>query len=407
MKERVVVTGMGAVTPLGLCVAETWQNLIDGQSGIKIIDPPVNSQVSVGGVVENFDPEKYIPGKELPRIHRSAQFSCAAITEAVQDAGLKNISPEDIGIRMGTGIGGGGEIAEMEDIILKYGDHKISQYSMLRLLPERVSTIPSRLGNLRGPTATTVAACATGSMAIIDGYYTLSLDDAKVMVVGGSEAVVHRIGVGGFNAMRALSRKGSKPERISRPFDKKADGFVMSEGAAVLVLERLEHAEQRGARIHAEIVGYGNTSDAFHDTVPSGEGAVRAMRIALEKACLKPEDVDYINAHGTSTVVGDGKELDALSEVFGKSLRRISVSSTKSATGHMLGAAGAIEAIFCIKAIEEGIVPPTLNLRNPIRPGLDLVKGKAKHKEVNVAMSNSFGFGGINSVLIFKKFGGR
>lgn len=408
-KERIVVTGMGAITPLGLNVEETWINLIAGKSAIKKIEPPVNSQVTIAGVIDNFEPEKYIPEKELSRVHRSAQFSSAATIEALTDAGffdgskLINIDPDEIGMVMGSGVGGGSEIAEMESTITKFGDRRISQYSMLRLLLERTATFPSRLLNLRGPVSSKVAACATGSMAITDGMYTIREGDAKVMVVGGTEAVVHRIGVGGFNAMRALSRRGEKPESASRPFDESADGFVMSEGAAALVLESAQHALQRGVRVYAEIAGYDNCSDAYHDTVPSGEGAVRAMRKALAKAGINPEDVDYINTHGTSTVVGDGIELDSLIEVFGDNLKRILVSSTKSSTGHLLGAAGAIEAIFCIKAINEVLVPPTLNLKKPVRENINLIR-RVRRRKVRVAMSNSFGFGGINSVLIFRKF---
>lgn len=410
MRERIVVTGMGTVTPLGIGVSETWKNLIEGKSGIRKLEKDVNSQVNIAGIVEGFEPTRYIPGRELLRVHRAAQFSQAAVIEALIDAGfcdgktLIGIEPEDIGIQMGTGIGGGSEIAEMEGIIREFGDTRISQYSMLNLLPERVATVPGKLNKFRGPTATRVAACATGSWAVVDGVYILLEDDAKVMAVGGTEAVIHRIGIGGFNAMGALSRNRRFPGKASRPFDKKANGFVVSEGAGALILELLSHALSRGAKIHAEITGYGNTSDAFHDTVPSGEGAVRAIKLALRKAGIEPEDIDYINAHGTSTPAGDGRELDALSKVFGKNLKNISVSSTKSATGHLLGAAGAVESIFCIKTIEEGIIPPTLNLRNPIRRGLDLVPNYARQREVNTAMSNSFGFGGINSVLIFKKY---
>ena len=413
--QRIVVTGMGAVSPLGLNVDKTWQNLIAGRSGIKRIDPPVNSEVSVAGVVTDFTSS--ISPREIKRIHRSAQFSYEATVEALSDAGLLknldtlaegespliNIDPERIGTRIGTGVGGGSEIAEIEDVIRDRGDTKISAVAMLLLLSERVSTIPSRLLNLRGPVATVVAACATGSISIVDGMYSIRANDADVMVVGGSEAAVHRIAVGSFNAMRALS-KTQEPEKASRPFDEEANGFVISEGAGILVIESLAHALRRNARIHAEIIGYGNSADAFHDTQPSGEGAVRAMRIALAKAGIEPWEVDYINTHGTSTPTGDGTEPDAILEVFGEHLRDIPISSTKSATGHLLGAAGGLEAIITIKAIEEGIVPPTLNLHKPIREGMNFVPLEAKKKNVNRAMSNSFGFGGINSVLVFSRY---
>lgn len=414
-EKRIVVTGMGAISPVGLNVSESWANLIAGKSGIRKIDPPVNSEVSVAGLVEGFTSS--ISPREIKRIHRSAQFSYAAIVEALYDAGLLkdlatmtegespliNVDPERIGTRIGTGVGGGSEIAEIEDTIRDKSDRRISPFAMLILLNERVSTVPSRLLNLRGPVATTVAACATGSISIVDGMYTIRMDDADAMVVGGAEAAIHRVGVGSFNSMKALS-KTEDPLEASRPFDEDANGFIMAEGAGVLVIESLAHALRRNARIHAEIIGYGNSADAFHDTQPSGEGAVRAMRIALRKAGITPKDVNYINTHGTSTPTGDGKEPDAILEVFGDTLAGIPISSTKSATGHLLGAAGGLEAIIAIKAIEEGIVPPTLNLHKPIREGINFVPLEAQKRDVNIAMSNSFGFGGINSVLIFRRY---
>lgn len=414
-EQRIVVTGMGAISPLGLSVEETWSNLVAGKSGIRKMDPPVNSEVSVAGLVEGFTSS--ISPREIKRIHRSAQLSYAATVEALYDAGLLknldtliegesplvNVDPERIGTRIGTGVGGGSEIAEIEDVIRDKGDTKISAVAMLLLLNERVSTVPSRHLNLRGPVATTVAACATGSMSIVDGIYTIREDDADVMVVGGTEAAIHRIGVGSFNSMRALSRN-DEPTEASRPFDEDADGFIMAEGAGILVIENLAHAKKRNARIHTEIIGYGNSADAFHDTQPSGEGAARAMRIALRKAGIVPKDVHYINTHGTSTPTGDGVEPDALLGVFGEYLVEIPISSTKSATGHLLGAAGGLEAIIATKAIEEGVVPPTLNLHKPIREGVNFVALEAQRRKVDIAMSNSFGFGGINSVLIFRRY---
>lgn len=427
-KTRVVVTGIGAISPLGNNVEETWQRLIAGESGIGRISHKegnqrigaVNSVVDIAGLVTGFEPLKYISPRDLRRIHQSAVFATVASLEALGNAGiirekdllgpkkpeLLGIDPRRIGARIGTGVGGGSTIADIEDTIRDKGDQKISPMAMLQLLSERVVTVPSMKLGLQGPISAVVAACATGSIAIGDAIDKIRLGRADVMVAGGTEAAVHRVGVGAFNAMQALSTDNDDPQFASRPFNHNVNGFVMAEGAGILVLEKLEHAITRGAENHilAEVAGYTDTADAYHDTDPSGEGAIRAIRLALAEARINPWELDYINAHGTSTPKGGETELKALLEVFGKHLKRISISSTKSALGHLLGAAGGLEAVICIKTIQEGIVPPTLNLHDPIQEGLDLVPLQAKRRKVDIAMSNSFGFGGINSVLIFKRY---
>lgn len=427
--HRVVVTGMGAVTPLGLNVQDTWQGLIAGRSGIRRISTSdwepkgdaLNSKVDVAGLVMGFDASPYISRKELERMHRSAQFSVVACREALAQAGLfdplsqmekgatalTGVDPERLGAILGTGIGGGSVIAGIEDVIRDRGDQRVSPFSMLLLLPERVSTVPSMWFNCKAEVGEKTAACASAAEAIADAYRVLERGEADVMLAGGSEAAVHRVALASFNNMRALNNTSNdNPEGASSPFDQKAAGFVMGEGAGVLCLETLEHAIGRRANILAELVGYGNTADAYHDTAPLQAGAERAIRKALTMAEIEPDEVDYINAHGTSTPTNDPNELKVLGAVFGDSLRSIPVSSTKGATGHLLGAAGGIEAVFSIQAILEGIIPPTLNLRNPIKEteGLNLVPLIAQAGRTMIAATISLGFGGLNSVLIFRRF---
>lgn len=427
--HRVVVTGMGAVTPLGLNVQDTWQGLIGGRSGIQRIstsdweprDDALNSKVDVAGLVMGFNASLLIPRKELERMHRSAQFSAVACREALVQAGffdpssqmekgsttLMGVVPERLGAILGTGIGGGSEIAHIEDVIRDRGDSRVSPFSMLLLLPERVSTVPSMWFNCKAEIGEKTAACASAAEAIADAYRILERGEADAMLAGGSEAAVHRVALASFNNMRALNNTSNdNPEGASSPFDQKAAGFVMGEGAGVLCLETLEHAVGRGANILAELVGYGNTADAYHDTAPLQAGAERSLRNALIMAGIEPEEIDYINAHGTSTPTNDPNELKVLRAVFGNNLNSIPVSSTKGATGHLLGAAGGIEAVFSIQAILEGMVPPTLNLRNPIQEaaGLNLVPLNAQARKVKIAAAISLGFGGLNSILIFRRF---
>lgn len=430
--NRVVVTGMGAVTPLGLNMEDTWQGLVKGRSGIERISGRVvdgketdrmNSEVDIAGLIKGIDATQYFPQTELKllrRMHESAQYSLVASIEALTQAGLLenpylfskgknpliNVEPERIGASIGTGIGGGSVIADVENTINSRGDQKIPPPSILKILAERVATVPSICLNLQAEVVETTAACATGAAAIINATRILMLGEADVMLAGGAEKSVHEVAIGSFNQIHALSHQNDSPEQASRPFDQDADGFVMSDGAGIMVLETLEHALKRNAPILAEIIGYANTSDAEDETLPNRIGAVRAIRLALERAAISPSEIDYINAHATSTGEegGDGPELDALQEVFGEDLKNIPVSATKSMTGHLMGAAGSVEAEICIEAIQKGLVPPTINLYHPIRKGLNLVPNKAQEVDVEIAMSNSFGFGGLNTVLIFRRY---
>lgn len=442
--HRVVVTGVGAVSPLGLNMKDTFQGLIEGRSGIRNIstsdwedkEGAQNSGVDIAGLVIGFETGLGIRKSELDRMHRSARFSLVAAREALIQAGflddsvpitkgvsnLTGVEPPRIGAILGTGIAGGSEIATVEDVIQgievvgqkqrhkdipEERDLDVSPFSMLQLLPERISTVPSIWLGLGAEVNSKNAACAAAAAAISDAYRVLERDEADVMVAGGAEAAIHRVGLASFNNMRALNNeRNGDPEGASRPFDQEAAGFVMGEGAGILVMETLEHAIGRGANILAELVGYGNTADANHDTAPNQTGAERAMRLALAMGEIDPSEVDYINAHGTSTPTNDPMESKAIKTVYGDSAKNIAISSTKSMTGHLLGAAGGLEAVICIQTIQEGIVPPTLNLHIPIAEaeGLNLVPLEAQKRKVDVAVSNSLGFGGLNAVLVFRRF---
>lgn len=418
-RNRIVVTGMGTVNPLGLLVPQSWEALIKGQSGIDYLNPPIHSEVKIAGQVKDFDFSKYClfpdQRKEMKRIHRSAQFAYVVALEAMRDAGLwdeklllQGVLPERIGLRIGSGMAGADYIAKIEDDMREKGDQKISPSAIFRVLPERPATVTGRWLGIKGPAGSSVAACATGSQNIIDAVRIMKDPDSKVevMLAGGTEAAISPIGLTIFDQIRALSRRHSHPDEVSCPFDELADGFVMGEGAGAMVLEKLGHALDRKAEIHAEVVGYTDNSDAFHDTEPDVEGASKAMTVALEQSGINSAEVDYINTHGTSTVVGGRVELTAIRKVFRSSLDRLLISSTKSATGHLMGATGALEAIFCVLAICKGIVPPTLNLHHPIKEadGMDLVPLVARYQPVKIALSNSFGFGGLNNTLIFREF---
>ena len=417
--RRVVVTGLGLVSPLGCGVEVTWQRLIKGESGIGAIqgfdvsDLPakVAAQVPLGETSSGaFNADDWVSPKEQRRMDTFIVFALAAAQQAVKDAGWDQASEEErlrTGVMIGSGIGGLQEIAKGAVLIDKGQVRKLSPFFIPAALINLASGHVSIKYGFKGPNHSAVTACATGAHAIGDASRLIMLDDADVMVAGGSEAAICRLGIAGFSAARALSTKfNDTPQRASRPWDKDRDGFVMGEGSGIVVLEEFEHAKKRGAKIYAEIIGYGMSGDAYHITAPSesGDGAYRCMQSAFRHAQIGVDTIDYVNAHGTSTPLGDEIELAAVKRMFGDAAYKLSMSSTKSSVGHLLGAAGAAEAIFSIKAIETGIIPPTLNLDNPSEGcDLDLVPHTAKERPVSAALSNSFGFGGTNASLIFKK----
>ena len=412
--RRVVVTGMGVVTPLGHDLDTFWQNLITSQCGIDKITAFDTSAFAtqIAGEVKNFDPTPAFPSpKEIRRTDRYSQFGIYAGWSALKDSGLEleKENLDEVGVFLGSGIGGLATTSEQHKILLERGPGRMSPFTIPMLIGNMASGLISMYFNLRGPNFATCSACATANHAIGEAWRTIKAGDASVMFAGGSEAAVIPIGIGGFCAMRAMSTRNDDPKHASRPFDKDRDGFVMGEGAGVLVLEELEHAKKRGAKIYCEISGYGNTADAHHLTSPSpgGEGAARCMKMALRTGGLNLEDVTYINAHGTSTPVGDIAETQAIKSVFGEHAKKLAVSSTKGATGHMLGAAGAVEMAACALAIKNSIVPPTINLQNPDPEcDLDYVPNTAREMSVNAIVNNSFGFGGHNSTIAAKKFVG-
>ena len=405
---------MGVVTPLGHDLDTFWQNLLAGACGvdrISLFDPsPFDTQIAAE--VRDFNPVPCFPSpKDERRTDRYTKFALGAALAALRDSGLdlERANRDEIGVFLGSGIGGLHTTEEQHKILLNRGPGRLSPFMIPMLILNMASGLFSMFHNLRGPNLATCSACATASHAIGEAWRTLKMGDATVMFAGGAEATITPLGIGGFCAMKAMSTRNAEPKRASRPFDVDRDGFVMGEGAGVLVLEELEHARARGARIYCEVAGYGNTADAYHMTAPSpeGEGAARCMRMALRSAGLQPTDIAYINAHGTSTPHGDLCESQAIQAVFGDHARRLLVSSTKGATGHMLGAAGAVEMAVCAKAIQTGHVPPTINLDKP-DPGcvLDYVPQTAREWPVGAAVNNSFGFGGHNASVIVKRFHG-
>lgn len=416
--RRVVVTGIGMVSPLGCGVATSWSRLINGASGISALESAdfedlparIAGQVAFGSAEENlFDPDLIMPPKDQRKIDRFILFGIAAGQEAIEDAGWLPSDEEAqnrTGILIGSGIGGLVAISDTAVLLKERGPRRVSPFFIPSALINLVSGQLSIKYGFRGPNHAVVTACATGSHAIGDAARLIQYDDADVMIAGGSEAAVCRIGMAGFAAARALSTNfNDAPEQASRPWDKGRDGFVMGEGAGVVVLEELEHARARGAKIYAEVVGYGLSGDAHHITAPAadGNGGMRAMAAALKRAQLSPDAIDYINAHGTSTPLGDEIEFGAVKRLFGAASEKLSMSSTKSAVGHLLGAAGAVEAVFSILAMRDNVVPPTLNLTDPSDEcvGIDLVPLHARERPVNAVLSNSFGFGGTNASLIF------
>lgn len=412
-KRRVVVTGLGLVTPLGIGVETSWRSALEGMSGICPITQFDASQmpVRIAGEVKGFDPAQYIEAKEIKKMDRFIHFAMAAATMAVKDSGLQitDGNAERVGVIIGAGMGGLPAIEHYHKIYLEKGYRRISPFFIPMLIINLASGNVSIKFGAKGPNSAAVTACATGSHSIGDAFKIIQRGDADAMIAGGTESVITPLGVGGFAAMKALSTRNDEPEKASRPFDAGRDGFVMGEGSGVIILESLESAINRGAKIYAEIIGYGMSSDAYHITTPApeGEGAARCMRAAFKDAAIEPEEVNYINAHGTSTKYGDELETAAIKTVFGEHAYKLCVSSTKSMTGHLLGAAGGVEAVFSILSIYNNIVPPTINLENPDPEcDLDYVPNRAKQMDVECAMSNSFGFGGTNACLLFKRYRG-
>jgi 3-oxoacyl-[acyl-carrier-protein] synthase II len=408
-KRRVVVTGLGLITPLGTGVEKTWSALCAGTSGIRRITKfdPSGHACQIAGEVTDFNPADYIEKKEIKKMDTFIHYAVGASQMAMDDAGFK-VTPENadrVGVYIGSGMGGLPAIEAYHKVLLEKGPDRVSPFFVPMVIINLASgQVSIRIG-ARGPNSCAVTACATGNHCIGDAFRIIQHGDADVMVAGGGEAVITPLAVAGFASARALSTRNAEPERASRPFDKERDGFVLGEGAGVLVLEELESARRRGARIYAEIVGYAMTADAYHITAPpeDGHGAVQCMRRALDDARLQPDAIDYINAHATSTMA-DRIETSAIKQVFGAHARRLAVSSTKSMTGHLLGAAGGIEAVFSVLAIHRGILPPTINQEVPDPEcDLDYVPNVARRAEVHAVLSNSFGFGGVNACLIFSR----
>jgi len=410
-KRRVVITGLGAITPVGHNVSQTWQSLINGVSGVGLISrfDIDNLPVHIAAEVKNYNPEDHFEFKEIKKLDLYAQFAMIAAREAIADAGLtpNSYDPNRVGVITGAGIGG----------ILTFEEECIKNYTMG---PRRVSPffIPKMIGNIaaahisiennfKGINFNVMSACASANHAIGTAYRAIQYGDADIILSGGNEAALTPLSIAGFSAMRALSTRNDDPEKASRPFDAERDGFIMSEGAAILVLEELEHAIARGAKIYAELIGYGASEDAFHITAPTenGEGSARAMLMAINDAGIKPTDIDYINAHGTSTPLNDKGETHSIKTVFGDYAYKVKINSTKSMVGHMLGAAAGIEAIVCVKTIENGIIHPTINLTHPDPEcDLDYTPNVAIHHQVDITLSNSLGFGGHNSAIIIKRY---
>lgn len=413
--RRVVVTGLGAVTPIGNDVSTFWEQALQGVCGIGPITAfdvsAFDSQIA-GEVKPDFDPLPAFPSpKEIRRTDRYSQFGVHAAWQAIRDSGvdLEKVDPDRVGAIIGSGIGGLATTSKQHQLLLERGPGRLSPFMIPMLIGNITSGLVSMFWNLRGPNFATCSACATANHALGEAWRTVKMGDADMMLAGGAEATIVPVGIGGFCAMKALSTRNNDPQHASRPFDLDRDGFVMGEGAGILVLEELEHAKARGARIYCELAGYGNTADAHHLTAPppGGEGAARCMKITLEMAGMNPEDIDYINAHGTSTPQGDIAETQAVKTVFGERARKVAMSSTKGATGHMLGAAGAVELIICVKAIENGVVPPTINYEKPDPEcDLDYVPNQARELKVDTALNNSFGFGGHNATTLVKRFEG-
>lgn len=411
MSRRVVITGLGMVSPLGIGVEKTWQALIQGKSGVVRITKfdPTGFDTQIAAEVKDFVPENFMEKKEIKRMDIFIQYAMASAMMALEDAQLP-ITPQNadrVGVVVGAGLGGLTTIESFHKVLMEKGPGRISPFFIPALIVnEAPGQISIRFG-AKGPNYSVVTACATGNHNIGDAWRMIQQGDADAIIAGGVEATITPLAVSGFNAMKALSTRNHEPEKASRPFDKDRDGFVMGEGCGIIILEEMNSALDRGAKIYAEIIGYGLNGDAYHITAPApdGEGAARCMAMALKSAGISPEEVDYINAHGTSTDYNDLYETMAIKAVFKEHAKKLAVSSTKSMTGHLLGGAGGVEAIFTVLTIHRGVIPPTINYDTPDPEcDLDYVPNVARMADVRVALSNSFGFGGTNAVLIFKKF---
>lgn len=411
MKKRVVITGLGCVTPVGTGKDDFWVNIKSGVSGIDKITrfDYTNYQTQIAGEVKDFTPEDYISKKELKKMDRFTQFAMVASKLAVADSelDLNNIDGNRMGTVIGTGIGGVETIEAQHKNLLEKGNRRVSPFFIPMMIGNMAAGQVAIEFGAKGPSTNICTACASGTNSVGDAFKIIQRGDADIMIAGGTEAAVAEFAVAGFCNMKAMSTNNDNPQKASRPFDKDRDGFVMGEGCGILILEELESAIKRNAKIYAEIVGYGMTSDAYHITTPveNGEGAARAMQMAINDAGIEPEKIDYINAHGTSTYYNDLYETMAIKSVFGEDAKNVSISSTKSMTGHLLGASGAIEAIVCALAIKDNFVPPTINLENP-GEGMDLdyTPNKGKERTINYALSNSLGFGGHNATIVLKKY---
>jgi 3-oxoacyl-[acyl-carrier-protein] synthase II len=411
VKRRVVVTGLGLITPLGTGMHKTWEGICKGTSGIDWISSFDSSEypVQIAGEVKDFNPEDFIERKEIKKMDVFIQYALGAGTMAVEHAGLKvsEDNADRVGVIVGAGIGGINTMERYHSILLESGQRRISPFFIPMLIANLAAGHISMRFGARGPNSCVTTACAAGTHAIGDSFKIIQRGDADAMIAGGSESAITPLTIAGFANMKALSTRNEAPQRASRPFDAERDGFVIAEGAGIVVLEELESALKRGAKIYAEIVGYGLTADAYHMTAPDpeGRGVVNCMRMALRDAGLRPEAVDYINAHGTSTPFNDKHETAAIKQVFGEHAYKLAVSSTKSMTGHLLGAGGGVEAAICALALTEGVIPPTTNYESPDPEcDLDYVPNHARHVELNTALSNSFGFGGTNACIVLKKY---
>jgi len=412
MERRVVVTGIGCVSPLGIGVDETWKVIVEGRSGITRITKfdASNLPSQIAGEVKNFKPQDFMPEKLVSRVDTFIQYAIASARMALEDANLVDVElGERAGVIIGVGMGGVGQVEHYTRILDERGYKRVTPFFIPMIIPNMAAGQVAILFGAKGPNLAVCTACAAGNHAIGETYRMIKNGLIDVAICGGTESLITPLTIAGFAVMKALSTRNDEPEKASRPFDAKRDGFVIAEGSGILVLEELTHAQKRGAKVYAELIGYGATCDAYHMTAPSpdGEGAETCMKLALEDANIAPNEVDYINAHGTSTPLNDVVETKAIKKVFGEHAYKLMVSSTKSMTGHLLGGAGGLEAVITVKALETGIVPPTINLEEPDPEcDLDYVPNQARRAKIKVAMSNAFGFGGTNACLVFKKWEG-